>query len=104
MAIRTRRRRTLSLLSLLLAGALAGYVVTLTPHLVHHLFDGDETQPRCPLLVQSEHTPQVVTDPPSLAAVTAVAPLTVVADTRVVILTARSNRESRGPPAPASLA
>ena len=104
MAVRISRARMFSLLSAFVACLLAGYLVTLTPHLVHHLFDGDDAQPRCPLLVQSDHTPQLSTDPPSLTAVTAAAPLAVVADARVVIPTARSNRESRAPPAPASLA
>ena len=104
MAARTSRARTFSVLSALVACFLAGYLVTLTPHLVHHLFEGDEDQPRCPVLVQSEHTPQLSNDPPSLTAVTADVPLTLVADVRIVIPTARSPRESRAPPAPTSLA
>ena len=52
------RARTFSLLSALAACLFAGYVVALTPHLVHHLFDSDGGQAACPLFALSDHTPQ----------------------------------------------
>lgn len=44
----------------------AAYLITLPPHLVHHLFDGDHSQPECPLLAQSQQTPVIQADPPFL--------------------------------------
>ena len=52
-------------------GALTGalfvtYLVALSPHLVHHLFDEDHGRPACPHLAQSQQTPELQPDPPQL--------------------------------------
>ncbi|MBI2152292.1 MAG: hypothetical protein HYV92_04145 [Candidatus Rokubacteria bacterium] len=53
-------------LGLLTAGLFAAYLVALSPHLVHHLFDQDDGVPACPHLAQSQQNPGVQPDPPSL--------------------------------------
>lgn len=52
--------------SVLTAGLFAAYLIALSPHLVHHLFEEDHGLPACPLLAQSQQTPQLQPDPPGL--------------------------------------
>jgi len=54
------------LLGVLTAGLFAAYLIALSPHLVHHAFDDDHGVPACPLLAQSQQTPELQPDPPSL--------------------------------------
>ena len=54
------------LLGVLTAGLFAAYLIALSPHLVHHVFDDDHGAPACPLLALSQQTPQLQPDPPSL--------------------------------------
>jgi hypothetical protein len=51
----------------LTTGLLLAYLMLLPPHFVHHLFDEDLGRPACPLLAQSQHTPWLQADAPSLA-------------------------------------
>jgi hypothetical protein len=54
-----------AVLTVFALGLLVTYVVSVPPHLVHHLFDGDEHgHPRCPHLAQSQQTPELQADPP----------------------------------------
>jgi len=45
------------------AGLFLAYLVTISPHLVHHLFDQDHGRPACPHLAQSQNTPAVEASP-----------------------------------------
>lgn len=54
------------LLGALTAGLFVAYLVALSPHLVHHLFDEDHGRPVCPHLAQSQQTPELQPDPPHL--------------------------------------
>ncbi len=54
------------LLGVLTTGLFAAYLIALSPHLVHHVFDDDHGVPACPLLAQGQQTPQLQPDPPSL--------------------------------------
>ncbi len=54
------------LLGALTVGLFAAYLVALPPHLVHHLFEENHGQHECPLLAQSQQTPELQTDPPAL--------------------------------------
>ncbi|MCI0371601.1 MAG: hypothetical protein L0214_09495 [candidate division NC10 bacterium] len=57
----------LPLLGTLTLGFLLLYLVMLGPHLVHHIGDGNAGRPACPHLVQSQQSPAVQVDPPTLA-------------------------------------
>ena len=58
------RRRSASV-GLLAAGFLLVYLVAVSPHLVHHLFEEHHGHPSCPLLVQSQQTTaELQPDPP----------------------------------------
>jgi hypothetical protein len=60
-------RPRLAVLTVFALGLLLAYVVTLPPHLVHHLFDGDEhDQPRCQYFTQSQQTSEAPVDRPAL--------------------------------------
>ena len=48
------------------AGLFLAYLIALSPHLVHHFFDEDQGRQACPLLAQSQQTPELQTDPPTL--------------------------------------
>ena len=50
----------------LAAALFATYLIALPAHLVHHLSDEDHGRPACPHLAQSQHTPEIQTDPPTL--------------------------------------
>lgn len=50
----------------LTAGLFLAYLITLPPHLVHHLFDEDQGRAACPYFAQSQHSPELRTDPPTL--------------------------------------
>ena len=50
----------------LAAGFFLVYLIALSPHLVHHLFDEDHDSPSCPFLALSQHTPGLQTDPSSV--------------------------------------
>jgi len=50
----------------LAAGCFILYLIALSPHLVHHLFEKDHDTPTCPFLALSQHTPQLQTDPPTI--------------------------------------
>ena len=103
MVVSSRRIR-FSLLSAFVACVFAGYLVTLTPHLVHHLFDGDHDQPRCPHLAQSEHTPEAGADPgPSLSPVS-IGRVAALPERTSLALSERITTPSRAPPAARSLA
>ena|SRR3990170_6939745 len=57
----------------LTAGVFLAYLVVVSPHLVHHLFDDDHAGPPCPHLLQSQQTPGIeaaslVFSPPGEAA------------------------------------
>ena len=54
------------LLCTLTTGLFVTYLVALSPHLVHHLFDYDHDRPVCPHLAQSQQTPELQPDPPTL--------------------------------------
>ncbi len=60
------RHRLGKLLGALTAALFAAYLVALPPHLVHHLFDENHGRPACPHLTQSQHTPELQPDPPTL--------------------------------------
>ena len=51
----------------LTAGCFLVYLIALSPHLVHHLFDEDHDSPSCPFLALSQHTPELRTDPPTIS-------------------------------------
>ena len=48
------------------AGLFLAYLVTLSPHLAHHLFGQDHGRPACPHLAQSQNTPVVEESPVTL--------------------------------------
>ena len=48
------------------AGLFVAYLIALSPHLVHHLFDQEHGVPACPYLAQSQQNPGLQPDPPSL--------------------------------------
>jgi hypothetical protein len=50
----------------LTAGCFLLYLIALSPHLVHHLFEKDHDPPTCPFLALSQHTPELQPDPPAL--------------------------------------
>jgi len=52
----------------LTAGFFLVYLITLPPHLVHHLSDEDQGRPACSHLAQSQQTPELQPDPPNLTA------------------------------------
>ncbi len=54
------------LLGGLTTGLFAAYLIALSPHLVHHLFDENYGGRACPYLAQSQQTPGLQPDPPSL--------------------------------------
>lgn len=54
------------LLGALTTGLFVAYLVALSPHLVHHLFDEDHGRPVCPHLAQSQQNPELQPDPPTL--------------------------------------
>jgi hypothetical protein len=56
----------LTALASLTAGLFVTYLVALSPHLVHHLFDENQGHPACPHLAQSQQTPELPSDPPAL--------------------------------------
>lgn len=60
----SRRLRTLGAL---IVGFFLAYLISLPPHLVHHLFEEDAGHPECPLLAQSQQTPVIQAVPPVLA-------------------------------------
>ena len=55
------------LLGVLTAGLFAAYLIALSPHLVHHLFDENYGGRACPYLAQSQQALGLQPDPPSLA-------------------------------------
>lgn len=57
------RERTVGALA---AGCFLLYLIALSPHLVHHLFDEDHDSPACPFLALSQHTAELQPDPPAL--------------------------------------
>lgn len=50
----------------LTAGLFLAYQIALPPHLVHHLFDENRILPTCPHLAQSQQTPELQSDSPTL--------------------------------------
>lgn len=50
----------------LTAGLFLASLIALPPHLVHHFFDEDQGRQACPLLAQSQQTPELQTDLPTL--------------------------------------
>jgi len=50
----------------LTAGCLLVYLIALSPHLVHHLFEEHHDTPTCPFLALSQHTPELQPDPLAL--------------------------------------
>jgi hypothetical protein len=50
-------RRLTAILGLVFAGFLAAFVVGISPHLVHHLFDDDHQQADCPFASVAERQP-----------------------------------------------
>ena len=98
------RVRSFSLLSALIACLFVGYVVALTPHLVHHIFDGDENQPRCPHLAQSQHTPEAWSDPAPTLSLAPIGRVPALPDRTSTPRAERTVGPSRAPPAPCSLA
>ncbi len=50
----------------LVAALFVAYLIELSPHLVHHLFDEDHAPPACSHLAQSQHNPALQADPPAL--------------------------------------
>ncbi len=62
-----QRPRRLSILDALTAGLFVAYLISLPPHLVHHLFDEEQGRPDCPLLALSHQSSKLQSaDPPSL--------------------------------------
>lgn len=59
--------RRLSPVGALTAALFLAYFVALPPHLAHHIADQDHSRPACPHLAQSQHTPAVQCDSPTLA-------------------------------------
>ena len=58
-------RRRSATVSLLAAAFLLVYLVAVSPHLVHHLFEENHGRPTCPLLIQSQQTTaELQPDPP----------------------------------------
>lgn len=57
-----RAYSTRPLSALLLAGAFLAFFVGQSPHLVHHLLEGDEAQQACPLAPASERLAGVLPD------------------------------------------
>jgi hypothetical protein len=57
------REKTVSALA---AGCFLLYLIALSPHLVHHLFDEDHDSPACPFLALSQHTPELQPALPAL--------------------------------------
>jgi hypothetical protein len=104
MTVLRSRVRTSPILSAVVACLFAGYVVALTPHLVHHLFDGGDDQPQCPHLAQSQHTPEAWSDPPTALSLPAIGRLAVCPDRTSLPFTKRTVGSSRAPPARTSLA
>lgn len=51
---------------MLVAGFFLVYLIAVSPHLVHHLFEEDHDSPPCPFLALSQHTPQLQPDLPTI--------------------------------------
>ena len=66
MLAKFRGSRRFTAAGLLTAGLFLAYLIALSPHLVHHFFDEDQGRPACPLLAQSQQTPELQPDPPTL--------------------------------------
>lgn len=52
-----RRRRVSAVLGLLSAALFAAFVIELSPHLVHHLFEPGQGQSDCPFAASGERQP-----------------------------------------------
>jgi hypothetical protein len=59
----------------LTAGCFLLYLIALSPHLVHHLFEKDHDSPTCPFLALNQHTPELQPDPPPLTPLSLTGPL-----------------------------
>lgn len=46
------------------AALFAAYLISLSPHLVHHLFDEDQDHPTCPYFALSQQNSALQPDPP----------------------------------------
>lgn len=88
----------------LVSGAVTGlflaYLVTLSPHLVHHLFDQDHGRPACPHLAQSQNTPALEASPVTL---TLPNPTEIVLAFAPQVSPAPAEIQASGPRAPPSL-
>jgi hypothetical protein len=89
-------------LSAVVACLCAAYVVALTPHLVHHLFDDDSSE--CPHFAQSQHSPEAWSDPSPAFLLIPVGRLAMLPDRAPRSIADRTAAPSRAPPAVASLA
>lgn len=85
---------------LLVAGLFAGFVVALTPHLVHHLFDADRqvAQHRCPLAAVAERQPGAETGAVVLAVAHGAGLVVTAAATLMLPAPALAAPEARAPP------
>ena len=92
------RARTFSLFTAFVACLFAGYLVALTPHLVHHLFDDDQDQTSCPYLAQSQHTPPAGSDPAPALALIAIGHVAALPDPTALPFAERTTVPSRAPP------
>jgi hypothetical protein len=71
-ARRPWRKQTVGALT---AGCFLLYLIALSPHLVHHLFEKDHGPPTCPFLALSQHTPELQPDCPALTPLSVAGPL-----------------------------
>lgn len=67
MVSEVRRVGRRAIVAALTLGLFVVYLIALPPHLVHHLFDEDSGRLNCPHLSQSQQTPELKADPPTLA-------------------------------------
>ena len=88
--------------SLLLAGAFVAFVVTQSPHLVHHFFQPELIQDECPFAANGERTGWLPIEPVAVAATAEISTPLFPAALPAPSAVARAAARSRAPPAPVS--
>ena len=88
--------------SLLLAGAFVAFVVTQSPHLVHHFFEPELVQDECPFAANGERTGWLPIEPVAVATTAEVSTPLLPAALPAPTTVSRAATRSRAPPAPVS--
>jgi hypothetical protein len=83
----------------LAAGCFLVYLIALSPHLVHHLFEEKHhDSPSCPFLALSQHTPELQPDLPALTPLSVTGPLDAPKRTVTVSVLLVLDSHPRAPP------